>query len=175
MMLGVSSEWTPWRSSLPYWLLSACTVGIALNTALVALIYTHLNTPLLNRGSPLPRPNQFIGLDTINMSLYHDYSPEPIVNHAPILTQINSASANLVFPDDLRRHFTFVGTVYPEDRHFFVNESVSLTAVLGFVLKPNYLDQHCRPISRPRLCYGELPGCSQYSPSIASRVQDSSS
>lgn len=140
---GVSSEWTPWRSSLPYWLLSACTVGIALNTALVALIYTHLNTPLLNRGSPLPRPNQFIGLDTINMSLYHDYSPEPIVNHAPILTQINSASANFVFPDDLRRHFTFVGTVYPEDRHFFVNESTSTVAQFRVL---DYAMENCQVV-----------------------------
>ncbi|KAI0028069.1 hypothetical protein K488DRAFT_26743, partial [Vararia minispora EC-137] len=75
----------------------------------------------------LPRPNQYIGLDTINRT-EHPFTAKPIINFAPLLTQVSEAEPTLVFPVDSHRWFSWIGTLSPDDRHFYVDNKVHTIA-----------------------------------------------
>jgi hypothetical protein len=107
----------------------ACT---ALNAILLAR--SHFSTAsLLVDGenlpgsSPLPRPNQYIGLDTVNRT-EHPFTAKPMANYAPLLTQVSPTDPARVFPVDSRRWFSRIGTLSPDDRHFYVEDGVHTVA-----------------------------------------------
>lgn len=73
----------------------------------------------------LPRPNQYIGLEKVNRKALNATLPKTIANFAPVLTQISKQLPTYIYPTDTRRYFVpNVGTVSPDDRHFFVDEHV---------------------------------------------------
>lgn len=99
-----------------------------MNAVFMAMLYSRLyrTTPRVDRNSRLPRPNQYIGLELLNSSQLSGISTlGPIINHAPIMTQVSTEAPKYVFPDDTHRLFTLFGTVSSEDRRFLVNDTAS--------------------------------------------------
>lgn len=99
----------------------ACTLT-SLLLAGFALPVAKQTSNIPSGDANLPRPNQYIGLDLVDYST-SDF--EPIVNFPPILTQVDSAHADFVFPDDSRRWLSWIGVVSPDDRHFLINSTVT--------------------------------------------------
>lgn len=108
--------------------------------AIVCVLCTIINVALLTRGqlfsvlpqsSPgrqttsLARPNQYIGLETVNRTRF-PFIAKPIVNFAPLLTQVSNAEPDLVYPVDIHRWLSPFGTVSPDDRHFYVDDESTL-------------------------------------------------
>ncbi|TFK50663.1 hypothetical protein OE88DRAFT_282959 [Heliocybe sulcata] len=89
---------------------------------------------LLDRGSPkegvlrsprakLPRPNQFVGLDTIprpTSPIHREFT-----NYPSLVIQIDSSRPGFVYSDDPNGHMTFRGYVSPEDRRIQISSVVS--------------------------------------------------
>jgi len=82
----------------------------------------------LDRFTPLPRPNKFIGLADIDRSAVNTTQLGPIVTWPTLLKQISSVNTTYVYPDDLARFFTSFGTISPNDRRFRVNQEIHTIA-----------------------------------------------
>lgn len=132
LFVKTTSKRTLWRS------VCYATLGLAVALTLSNAYFVHnilrrLPPPSLDpydnypRSSPLPRPNQFIGLEKVNRSLPGYVPPAPIVNMPSILTQVNSEQPHYVYPQDPRRWFSVFGTATPDDKNFLVNRSVRHT------------------------------------------------
>ncbi len=85
----------------------------------------------LGRFTPLPRPNPFVGLATVNRTGVNTTQLGPVVTWPALLTQISSADKNYVYPVDSARFFTSFGTVSPGDQRFQVNHDVRILTKLG--------------------------------------------
>lgn len=46
-------------------------------------------------------------------------------SYAQVLMQLEASDQTRILREDSRQYLTFAGTVYPDDRHFLVSESVS--------------------------------------------------
>ena len=68
--------------------------------------------------------SQYIGLDVVT-NASHNLPPVEVIVHPPLMTQVSSDEPEKVFPDDPHAHMTPVGTISPDDRHFFVSPNVS--------------------------------------------------
>ena len=110
------------------WLVALCMACAAVNTVLVVKFYASLPRAAsqADRNTPLPRPNQYMRLESLDISQLDGYSSiDPLINYAPIMAQVSTQDPHHVFPDDSHRLFTLFGTVSPEDRYFLVNDTVS--------------------------------------------------
>lgn len=86
---------------------------------------TRAGAPAQRLGTPLPRPNQYIGLDRINRAHRNFTIPEPIVTFSPILFQVRAND-----PERTATHYNTtyyvqeVGTITTADKRFLVNDVV---------------------------------------------------
>lgn len=78
----------------------------------------------LDKFSHLPRPNPFPNFDSINRTGADIAKLEPLLNWPAVLTQVNSSDKAYVYPQDVARVLTTLGTVSPEERKFQVNNEV---------------------------------------------------
>jgi hypothetical protein len=117
----------PRASGLPLWAFLGCFICTIVNLFIVrtSLQAASVQLAVPQRTASLPRPNQYIGLETVNRTGAGFAAPKPLVNHPPILTQVSSVNKNFVFPDEPHRWFSWVGTVSPDDRHFLVSKEAS--------------------------------------------------
>jgi len=108
-------------------LISALAItGCMLCTGANLLILGHFMdvNVTLDRFTPLPRPNPFIGLANVNRTGVNTTQLGPVVTWPALLTQISSADKNYIYPVDSARFFTSFGTVSPGDQRFQVNHDI---------------------------------------------------
>lgn len=124
-----------WQTAV-HVILSIC---VATTLANAYYLYTLLSHPSvqsadiygsypLASGQSLPRPNQFIGLESVNRSKPGFVPPKPIVNMPRVLTQVDSVRPEFVYTQDPRRWLSFAGAVTPDDKNFLVNRTVHTIA-----------------------------------------------
>lgn len=145
--------------------LDTCAAAISLVCAILSFLLYLVPTitveiPAVQSQTPLPRPNQYIGLDSINRTALNATSPSPIVTYSALLAQFSLAEPAYVYPvmghDYFERDF---GTISPDDKYFAVDQRVSRSFICTFVsmvltISPDELN--CT-ISSSRLGHGTLP------------------
>ncbi|KAI0318448.1 hypothetical protein OF83DRAFT_1171081 [Amylostereum chailletii] len=82
-----------------------------------------------NKG--LRRPSHYIGFETIDRAQY-PFTPEPLVNFAPLLTQVSEANPGFVYLDEPHRWLSWEGTMSPDDRHFYVDSETKVATIAQF-------------------------------------------
>lgn len=100
-------------------------------TVLNILVLADLGFPKTGRAdkwTSLPRPNKYIGLETVDRSNTSYQPPAPIFNFPQLLTQVDKTRPLYTFPDDSRRWYSWTGTVSPDDRRFHVNKYMNSIA-----------------------------------------------
>ncbi|KAG6897831.1 hypothetical protein C0995_010120, partial [Termitomyces sp. Mi166 len=108
-------------SAVPMSRLSKIATFLAIACTSFNLIYlAYMAIPVLLHREPdlasLPRPNQFIGLESINYTK-HPFPNVKMATFAGVIAQIDRSRPNFVYPVDPRRRSTYFGTVSPEDRN----------------------------------------------------------
>ncbi|KAF8573440.1 hypothetical protein K439DRAFT_1240896, partial [Ramaria rubella] len=76
---------------------------------------------------PTRQPSTYIGLSNLKGS-YRPTHLLPIFNYPPLLAQVSRSDPTKVFVNDINRGVTRYGTIYPEDRRFFLNETTNSIA-----------------------------------------------
>lgn len=150
------------------WILRGATLlCLALTTVNVYLLHgleRQQATPDYRYDGSLPRPNQFIGLETVDRTRPDYQRPKPFYTPPMVMTQVDRTKEDFVFPDDTRRWLSVIGTVSPDDKHFQVTTSVSrmVSVFRGTIGVLSILDQHHSTISSSRLRNGALPSLHQH-------------
>ncbi|TFK47280.1 hypothetical protein OE88DRAFT_1665972 [Heliocybe sulcata] len=114
------------------WPTAVCILCTVLN---ISLFFLSLSD-LLESGpfgaaravGQLPRPNKYMGLETINWTDPGIVPPEPMLNFPTIMTQVSQSVPEMVFPEEPRHWFSWIGTVYPYDRRFLVDSQTNTIA-----------------------------------------------
>ena len=101
------------------------TVAIAIACTVTNTVFFYLRHANQHPGRALlRRPNPFIGLDTLDYGNSAAFDNLNFSTFPTVLQKIDRDRPKFVYPDDPRRKFTQFGTISPEDRHFFVSNSV---------------------------------------------------
>lgn len=116
-------------SAVPMSGLSKIATFLAIACTIFNLVYLgYLAIPyILHREldlASLPRPNQFIGLESINYTK-HPFPNVKIATFAGVIAQIDRSRPKFVYPVDPRRRSTYFGTVSPEDRNVLATNQAS--------------------------------------------------
>ncbi|EIN10126.1 hypothetical protein PUNSTDRAFT_132235 [Punctularia strigosozonata HHB-11173 SS5] len=102
--------------------LAACVFCTIISIGLVFIPSRSFDgTPGRGSGVPLPRPNQYIGFELINRSVLNETPPDPIVNQASFIQQINRARPKEVMYMGPSEQFTKIGSLSVLDRRILVN------------------------------------------------------
>ncbi|KAG6919946.1 hypothetical protein DXG01_013295 [Tephrocybe rancida] len=87
---------------------------------------------------PLRRPNQYMNLDKVLKNKTEPFPP--LIGYPPILLQIQTSDFRRTMHEDERGHWSELGSIYPDDRHFVVT---SQTATIAQFRHLDYGMEHC--------------------------------
>ena len=137
-----------------YLFIWACIGCICSSTlSLLVCLYNPAQAPRVS--APLRRPNPYPNLDSVFRNATYDPFP-PIVSLSQLLLQVHTSDPERKLHEKTREHYTTLGVVYPDDRHFIVTPNVCPPFLLLQALLQRTTDyDHCS-ISHPRLWDGAL-------------------
>ena len=138
-----------------YLFIWAC-IGCICSSTLSLLVYLSNPSQDPRVSSPLRRPNPYPNLDSVFRNAAHDPFP-PIVSLSQLLLQVYTSDSQRVLHEETREHYTTLGVVYPDDRHFIVTPNVRPRCLLlQALLQLRTTDYDYCSISHPRLWNGAL-------------------
>ena len=101
----------------------AC-IGCICSSTLSLLVYLSNPSRATRVSAPSRRPNPYPNLDSVFRNATHDPFP-PILSLSQLLLQVHTSDPERELHEEAREHYTTLGVVYPDDRHFIVTPSVS--------------------------------------------------